>query len=115
MNKLTFSILTVILVLSILLATWMQHETVVSVSHSPDGQYLLVVLKRNVLSIPVMPGQGSDAECSVELREKGSCRLIARKKVALLQNIEQIQWAAGKVWINPHCAISYEGSALGIW
>ena len=98
----------------ILAAIWMFQETTVRASQSPNGRYLLVVLKRNWESIlPVMPAQGSDAPCHVELREQGSGRLIVRKEVAMLQDIQQIQWEHNKVWLNPRFAIPYDGSDLG--
>ena len=96
-------------------ARWMFQETTIRVSNSPDGKYALSVIKRNIDSVPVMPGQGSDVKCFAELRRRESGQIILRKVVDMLQNVEQIKWDADKVWINPHCAISYEGKVIGNW
>jgi len=96
-------------------AMWVFQETTIRASNSPDGRYLLVVLKRNLDSLPVMPGQGSDVRCFVELRRRGNGQLILRKDVDMLQNVEHIQWESDRVWINSHSAISYEGKLIGIW
>ena len=97
-------------------ARWLLQETVVHISFSPDGKYSLSVLERNLDRIlPVMPGQGSDGKCCVELRETASRRTIARKDVAMLQLIERIRWDLTGVWINPRCAISYDGTIVGTW
>jgi hypothetical protein len=99
----------------ILCAIWMIQENTIRVSNSPNERYSLSVIRRNLDSLPVMPGQGSDVKCFVELRKKENGQLILRKSVDMLQNIEQIQWGDGEVWINPHWAISYEGTVIGNW
>ncbi|MBP5320542.1 MAG: hypothetical protein J6334_06110, partial [Kiritimatiellae bacterium] len=93
---------------------WMFQEMAICSSDSPDGRYVLVVMKRNIDSLPVMPGQGSDVKCFVELRRRVDGQIISRKTVDMLQKVEHIQWDADKVWINPRCAISYDGKAIGI-
>ena len=97
----------------ILCAIWMFQENTIRVSNSPNERYSLSVIRRNLDSLPVMPGQGSDVKCFVDLRKKENGQLILRKSVDMLQNIEQIQWGDGEVWINPHWAISYEGTVIG--
>ena len=97
-------------------AIWMFQETTIRVSYSPDGRYVLAITKRNIDSfLFVMPGQGSDIKCFVELRRMDGGQIILRKDVDMLQNVEHIQWDADKVWINTRSAISYEGNAIGIW
>ena len=91
------------------------QETTIRVSNSPDERYSLAVIKRNVDCLSVMPGQGSDVKCVVELRKRENGQIIIRKNVDMLQNVEQIQWGEGTVWINPHCAISYDGKVIGNW
>lgn len=114
MKKMMLIFATGMLAMVILAAIWMFQETTVRASQSPNGQYLLVVLKGNWESIlPVMPGQGSDAKCHVELRDRESGRRLVRKEVAMLQDVQQIQWEHDKVWINPRFAIPYDGSDLG--
>ena len=111
-----------IIVLSLLVSVitlccliWMLQETAIYASNSPDEQYVLVVMKRNIDSYLVMPGQGSDVKCFVELRSRVDGQIILRKDVSMLQNIEHIKWDADKVWINSHSAISYDGKLMGIW
>lgn len=98
-----------------LCVVWIFQETTIRASNSPDERFMLAVIKRNIDSLPVMPGQGSDVKCFVELRRRDDGQIILRKEVDMLQNVEQIEWDADKVWINPHCAISYDGNLIGIW
>ena len=99
----------------ILCVMWMFQEATIRASNSPDGKYSLVILKRKLDFLPVMPGQGSDVKCFVELRWREDGKIILRKDVDMLQNVEYIQWDADRVWINSHSAISYEGKQTGIW
>ena len=102
-------------VLIVSCAIWAFQETTIRASNSPDGRYVLVVIKRNLDSLPVMPGQGSDVKCFVELRRKDDVQIILRKEVDMLQNVEEIKWDVDRVWINSHCAISYDGKVTGNW
>ena len=112
-------LLSVFLIVALIVSVctiWMFQETTIRVSESPDGRYVLAITKRNIDSfLSVMPGQGSDIKCFVELRRMDGGQKVLRKDVDMLQNIKHIQWDADKVWINTHSAISYEGEALGIW
>ena len=58
--------------IAILCVIWMFQETTIRVSNSPDERYFLAVIKRNLDSLSVMPGQGSDVKGFVELRKKES-------------------------------------------
>ena len=99
---------------AILCAIWMFQETTIRVSNSPDERYSIAVIRRSLNVLPVMPGQSSDVECFVELRKENK-QVIIRKDVDMVQDIEQIQWGDREVWINPHCAISYDGKIIGDW
>ena len=104
-----------VVVLVLCCTLWAFQETTIRTSSSPDGRYVLVVSKRNIDSLPVMPGQGSDVKCFVELRRREDWQMILRKGVDMLQNIEHIQWDADRVWINSRYAITYEGNVIGEW
>lgn len=108
-----FLLITLFLIFSV---WWMFQEETVQTSTSPDGRYLLVVLTRNLDSyFPIMPGQGSDVECFVELRKTKRGDIILRKSVDMLQNVDNIQWDVDRVWINSCCAILYNGEPIGLW
>ena len=114
-NKILLLVLFIVALFVFICVMWMFQEMAICSSDSPDGRYVLVVMKRNIDSLPVMPGQGSDVKCFVELRRRVDGQIISRKTVDMLQKVEHIQWDADKVWINPRCAISYDGKAIGIW
>ena len=101
--------------IAMLCLSWLFQENTIRIDNSPNGRYSLFVIKRNLDGLSVMPGQGSDVKCVVELREREDGKIILRKTVNMLQNIEQIQWETDAVWINPHCAISYDGGIVGNW
>ena len=114
--RILLSVFLVVALIVFVCAIWMFQETTIRVSESSDGRYVLVITKRNIDSfLSVMPGQGSDVQCFVELRRMDDRQIILRKNVDMLQNINHIQWDADKVWINTRSAISYEGNAIGIW
>ena len=102
-------------VIALCCAIWACQETKIRVSNSPDGRYVLAVTKRNLDTLTVMPGQGSDIKCFVKLRRRGDGRMILRKGVNMLQDVEHIQWGVDRVWINSRCAISYDGKVIGNW
>ena len=102
-------------IIALCCAIWACQETKICVSNSPDGRYVLAVTKRNLDTLAVMPGQGSDIKCFVELRRRGDGRMILRKGVNMLQDVEHIRWDVDRVWINSRCAIQYDGEVIGNW
>lgn len=115
MNRTAIILIVCIIVLGALLVGWMFQERTIFTSESPDGKYMVSVLKRNFECLPVMPGHGSDVKCSIELRTYDEGRLLLRDNVDMLQNIEQIRWETDKVWFNSRCAIRYDGAKIGSW
>lgn len=94
---------------------WLLLEYPIMACTSLDHRYSFTVLRRNIDRFPVMPGQGSDIGCFVELREIHNNRLIFRGKLNMLQEIEEVRWETDSVWINRLKAISYNGLRIGDW
>lgn len=94
---------------------WLLKEEPVKVYLSPDSMYSLTLLKRNIDSGPVMPGQGGDVSCITELRDLCDKRLIFRGRLSMIQEVEGVRWDSDKVMINRMKGISFRGSQIGEW
>lgn len=67
--------------------------------NSPDRRYKVVVVRSRTF-LPMMPGQSSDAPGWVEIYDAQREKLIARKRVEMVQTVDKVNWSATNVEIK---------------
>lgn len=66
---------------------------------SPDGRYKVVVVRSRTF-LRMMPGQSSDAPGWVEIYDVQRGKLIGRKRVEMVQMVDEAEWTDTNVQIK---------------